>query len=887
MYNLDKIVKIYYRCVSIKRILEAQTLCERELLYENFPRDEFARLAKVYITQYSETENEQLYEYIQGSTREEGHPFAGMRNRSGLNVFAALEELAEQLLTMENNEVVCVYGNLLRLREVTREVEEDLLVCAYLAVHYRRTGRRHRNFGWNMTIGHNNVQLRRIMEKGISENHFHLFGSAPSFHLMWILFMNHVGDNGLYRFAKEVEDKQRVTREHYSLKYGEDPFVTRILKAALIRAHITLCFLMGEEREYPYDLERLLSGQEDVMDYYPDIQDTIDRLRNYTLMADMEETMDYALQMAGQTGEGEYRWAAGERWLMYRVLSDELTDEQERSLPKKYYEWFYAYLVIKQSVRSEIVQVNETVGFENFFTYDMRRRAYADLDKMIEAAVYGSVKSGNIRSLEIRTSPGESADDNARWLGRIDGVIREKEKLFPEINYYYVIHFVKQKDEPLEKRECFDGRRCRHYRKRRDLENQANALYLFRENYREIALKVLGIDACSQEIGCRPEVFAPIFRFLSEHIVEKVVGVMEVGQLKMTYHVGEDFLDVVDGLRAVDEAVHFLNLQCGDRIGHGTVLGVDVRKWYRFKQNTIVLPKQDYLDNVVWLYHKLTEYKIEGYDNLREKLLQEFDFYFAEIYHYCHGGTWRRDDCEAAEPRKLSRNIHTYYEAWKLRGDEPELYREGHFNRGEIFIGREWLVNRRFPEKYSRRLHDEIGYLYYLYHYDWDVRNNGQKSIQVYVSPMYVEGVAAVQKAMQRDFAAKGIGIEANPSSNLAISTIHDYAEHPIVQLYNKDLTEDAGQMRDCPQINISINTDDKGVFHTSLENEYALMACAMERLRDDREAPIYNRQMIYQWIDNIREMGNLQSFTERGEKPAEKETQGKASENAQSFQRI
>ena len=98
----------------------------------------------------------------------------------------------------------------------------------------------------------------------------------------------------------------------------------------------------------------------------------------------------------------------------------------------------------------------------------------------------------------------------------------------------------------------------------------------------------MGIDACSQEIGCRPEVFAPVYRFLSEHIAEEVPvtpHTPELKQLKKTFHVGEDFLDIVDGLRAVDEAVRFLNLQCGDRIGHGTVLGINVKKWYEFNAN--------------------------------------------------------------------------------------------------------------------------------------------------------------------------------------------------------------------------------------------------------------------------------------------------------------
>ena len=39
-------------------------------------------------------------------------------------------------------------------------------------------------------------------------------------------------------------------------------------------------------------------------------------------------------------------------------------------------------------------------------------------------------------------------------------------------------------------------------------------------------------------------------------------GVLESGnqkrKLKMTYHAGEDFLDLTDGLRAIDEVIRFL-----------------------------------------------------------------------------------------------------------------------------------------------------------------------------------------------------------------------------------------------------------------------------------------------------------------------------------------
>ena len=59
----------------------------------------------------------------------------------------------------------------------------------------------------------------------------------------------------------------------------------------------------------------------------------------------------------------------------------------------------------------------------------------------------------------------------------------------------------------------------------------------------------------------------------------------------------------------------------------------------------------------------------------------------------------------------------------------------------------------------------------------------------------------------------------------------------------------------------MSINTDDQGIFNTSLENEYALIARSLELLTDEDGRPLYNKDDIYDWLDKIRDMGNEQSF--------------------------
>ena len=63
------------------------------------------------------------------------------------------------------------------------------------------------------------------------------------------------------------------------------------------------------------------------------------------------------------------------------------------------------------------------------------------------------------------------------------------------------------------------------------------------------------------------------------------------------------------------------------------------------------------------------------------------------------------------------------------------------------------------------------------------------------------------------------------------------------------------------PEMFVSINTDDLGVFDTNLENEYALMVCALQQEKDEQGQSRFPAEEIYRWIDHIRHMGLEQSF--------------------------
>ena len=209
---------------------------------------------------------------------------------------------------------------------------------------------------------------------------------------------------------------------------------------------------------------------------------------------------------------------------------------------------------------------------------------------------------------------------------------------------------------------------------------------------------------------------------------------------------------------------------------HSLALGIDVKEWYRFKGGHIVLSMQDYLDNIVWIYHKLCEYNIQGFENLKDTLHNEFVEYFGMIYGY----NISRKETDLILQRsgknavQLDFNLSNYYNSMKLRGDEPKYYCLGYFDE-EAYLeeNEKYAINRKVDAR-LREMPD-IVLLYYHYHFNSAARKMGQKTIQKNVNQDYIRAVQKIQEFMQRDIAGRGISIETNPSSNYLIGTFRRY----------------------------------------------------------------------------------------------------------------
>ena len=411
-------------------------------------------------------------------------------------------------------------------------------------------------------------------------------------------------------------------------------------------------------------------------------------------------------------------------------------------------------------------------------------------------------RTAHLREMEIRIAPQDTADRIRQDILELD---RAQDGGQDRDRYYYVLHFTKREDQDLARlqRDLERGRQgepfaYRHFRFRRQVEKTARAILHFRERYPDVACRVRGIDACSQEIGCRPEVFAPAFRTLCAHSCrwEESGENRTMPRLRKTYHVGEDFLDLTDGLRAIDEAISFLGYARGDRLGHALALCLEPSDWYSAKGMQVSLPMQDYIDNTAWLYRAIRKYRIPGQERMADFLEKEFDFYFNRVYRSNIPEGEPEAIMDAAEayyrhrPEAAHYHRHTchfsldlYCRAWMLRGDHPDLYREGYFKRPAVVLD-DWdrySVNDAFPRNRQTRYIPECSLLYYFYHYNGAVKCAGAEIISVPVNDGYIEALRAVQHALQMEIARRGLSIESNPTSNARISTFSKVKRKPIL----------------------------------------------------------------------------------------------------------
>lgn len=755
------------------------------------------------------------------------------RQRCVMNI---LLHFSKEALLEKNGYPVCRFEHLLRWHSLASYVGEDLLTTSYLASKDECSRYDRRCFDWPIVINHDDAQVNHLFTKKMADIHLHLKGSSGNFDLNWMALMNHVSNRE--KEFESLSNSQNTLLMLETTSILQPSLYSLAVMAAMIRVFLYKVYFKKSSVESDSSLRYLVENLESPETMYPFLADKVDDIvASARLLEGFSSNSFPVYDYVSNPSMADIKRnpnviLAGERELIYRCFRECYGGRMQSG----HILMFYKYLLIKNRVRNELVQSNSIVGFKNFDNYDRRKSVfverYPEYKNLLEPYALGLYfYEGKPRLVEPRIAPKDSL---ALLNDNISDIDKRVQGYFGSIeNYGYVIHFIKAKDDNFNKMPV-----ARHALLRDKVMRQAYYIDEFcrRSMY---SSRILGIDAANSEILTRPEVFAQAFRFLCGERKTKLSG-RENGDLGMTYHVGEDFMSLLDGLRAVDEVIHYMGFARGSRLGHAIVLGVDPERYLRSRHHTLLLKKHTLLDNIAWA---LTEYEEASHSMETVKYMKSV---FRSVYRDVYGGEVNDG------------TIGDYYDAWLLRGDNPERYLQMDTSSdSEPYFGpmlTRWshydfnvdeAANKARRNPAARRL-------YQRYHYDVRVREKG-KEIYSYNCPSGTEDVlVSLQKKIFRKVQSLGVGVESNPTSNVRIGGMSRYENHPIFKFFPVESGEDS--------VLASINTDDRGVFETSIEREFSLLACALYK-KHSRNASNPDMRKTMAWLDELRENAIIQYF--------------------------
>jgi hypothetical protein len=309
---------------------------------------------------------------------------------------------------------------------------------------------------------------------------------------------------------------------------------------------------------------------------------------------------------------------------------------------------------------------------------------------------------------------------------------------------------------------------------------------------------VVGIDAAGQELSTPPrelrQAFALVRRLVHDQLPSPGKAPIRLGR---TCHAGEDFRDLMTGLRYVDEAVSLLELQPGDRIGHGLALAFDPEEWYARRPRTYPR-RSDHVLDLLW-------------------------------------GRWlaRRSD-----PKLRFTPLVELEHLLKLRL-ERVLGKEAKTRESIEEAVRHFYDFDRFP--HEEKLLAFLGL------------SRDEPPVETPIDDDYVEMVSKLRERVRKRIERAEVVFEVCPTSNMIVSGLSSYTELPYLNLNRFHL--DGGEPDDdAPHVYFSINSDDPGMFQTTVSNEYRLLGQAMV-------AKGYRRRAVVQWLDEARRMGLASTF--------------------------
>lgn len=408
-------------------------------------------------------------------------------------------------------------------------------------------------------------------------------------------------------------------------------------------------------------------------------------------------------------------------------------------------------------------------------------------------------------------------------------------------NVGIVFHLLKRKYLEDESRQyCWktllNGREwiSRHCLPRRYyIRNIALAIEDVRKTIPKIDEYIVGLDAASDENSEEPWMYAMAYQEVRSH--KSTVPVIKTGSdykrlqnMGFTYHVGEDFRHVISGLRHINEVIEEFGYKPGDRLGHATVLGIDMERWI-YDNQVVWLPVQEYLENLLWMWGVNIYEDVEvgiSLEKIEDRILSIANELYGpaenisvQLLYQVYKEKFNSNHLEIAKKQLESANAS--FEKSALCCSQTCQYKNG-------YVG--WTKEKLLLTNYCPYFEERYNNV--------RVVNNAIEDLETY---------EILQKHLIKKIEKKGIYVETNPTSNLIIGEFPELSKHPIFSL-NQNVSDSANHVL------VTINSDDPAVFGTNVENELAYIYYAAETKG-------YAKETILEWIDKIRVHGMNASF--------------------------
>ncbi len=495
--------------------------------------------------------------------------------------------------------------------------------------------------------------------------------------------------------------------------------------------------------------------------------------------------------------ESEFFWLTG------------LLEKWRYDAPEGLERLFWIYLLIHNQYLTLLVQRDDFFGFDQFQKYTMTElreeteKSYLSRFKHAHGAgVYSQV-----RYLEGRFAPKSdprkmqnllfsvlrgyweylSAHASLEWVHdqplTMSQVLDNLEQVEPDgkcAELALVPHFIKRKpkkDEVYPYALLF-----------KDLKSQAAILMDMLKYEPRLKRWIRGVDAAANEMHAPPELFGPLFRVLAKS-----------GIAHFTYHVGEDFPHLISGIRSIDDALRFLPLRNGDRLGHCTAIGITPKIWKRSLPLSLSMTKETRLLDLVFIWRELRSHP---------ELLRYASDAAMDAVRLAHEVFSLEEEI----------SITTLDQVFDLRGMLAES--EGLLGELDGPLKPKSLWLEEFER--TRELVRKAGMKRPLELYkQWLTSDKVRKQRAEYVA-VPLEGlpdvaVVSLQQAVMAKMADRNIAIECPPTSNTRVSQYRDVNEHHIFRWMGVPGEVIEG---DVP-MSICLGSDDPGIFAADLKSEF------------------------------------------------------------------